>query len=305
MTAVVCENLRKRFGDSDAVAGIDFKVEEGDKFAFLGPNGAGKTTTVGILSTLLRPTEGRATVAGFDVVRNPDRVRDRIGLVFQEQVSDGDLTAEENLMLHSVLYGVPRAEARKRMVSLLELMGLADRRHHRVTTLSGGMRRRLEIARCLMHDPRLLFLDEPTAGLDPHARVMVWELLDRLREERGITLFLTTHYLAEAERCDRVAILDRGTLVADGTPQGLEATVGADSIQLRTSDDALAARNARSALGLEVSDHPEGIRIHAANGPELVPRLCSELGVTVDSVSVSRPSLEDVFMHYTGHAFQE
>ncbi|NHD16100.1 MULTISPECIES: ATP-binding cassette domain-containing protein [unclassified Actinopolyspora] len=305
MAAVRCENLRKRFGGVDAVAGIDLAVAEGEKFAFLGPNGAGKTTTVNMLATLLRPTGGAATVAGFDVTCSPDRVRERIGLVFQEQVSDGDLTVEENLLLHSVLYGVPRNAARKRMAALLELMGLAERGRHNVTTLSGGMRRRLEIARCLMHNPRVLFLDEPTAGLDPHARALVWELLDRLRDEQGITLFLTTHYLAEAERCDRVAILDAGALVAEGTPQELEATIGADVVQLRTGDDALAARNARCRLGVEVSGGAEGLRIHAADGPELVPRLCSDLGVRVDAVSVSRPSLEDVFMHYTGRSLQE
>jgi ABC-2 type transport system ATP-binding protein len=224
--AVLAEGLRKAYGPATAVAGLDLTVPAGQVFGFLGPNGAGKSTTIAMLCTLLRPDAGRAAVGGHDVLRHPDQVRRAIGLVFQETTLDQDLTAEENLRFQADLYGVPRARARAAIDDLLAMVGLTERHRTPVRALSGGMRRRLEIVRALLHAPRVLFLDEPTTGLDPQSRAVVWEHLHRLRREQDITVFLTTHHLAEAEHCDRIAIMDHGRLVAEGTPEDLKAAVG-------------------------------------------------------------------------------
>jgi ABC-2 type transport system ATP-binding protein len=232
--AVEVAGLEKRFGDVEAVRGVDFRVEPGETFGFLGPNGAGKSTTINILCTLARPTAGSARVAGHDVRTERDDVRRSIGLVFQDPTLDVDLTAEQNLRFHGELYGVPRAQLDGRIDDLLELVGLSERRGSVVETFSGGMKRRLEIARGLLHSPRVLFLDEPTIGLDPQSRASIWEYVRALKESEDITVFLTTHYMDEAENCDRIAIMNQGRIVALDTPEALKAAVGKDRVQITT-----------------------------------------------------------------------
>ncbi|MEA3216763.1 MAG: type transport system ATP-binding protein [Acidimicrobiia bacterium] len=304
--AVRVEQLCKSFGDFDAVRGISFDVDAGETFGFLGPNGAGKSTTISMLCTLARPTRGDAWVAGRHIVDERDAVRRRIGLVFQDPTLDDLLTAEENLIFHAVLYGVPGAEVRPRMDAVLDLVGLADRRNDLVRTFSGGMKRRLEIARGLLHSPRVLFLDEPTVGLDPQTRSHIWQYVTRLKDEQDITLFLTTHYMDEAEYCDRIAIIDNGTIVALDTPANLKASVGADTVIVNTSDDATAARQLRERLGIEATATGEGLRILVANGQAFVPRLFGgAIDPTVRTVTVHRPSLDDVFFKYAGRAIRD
>ncbi|MEU0934973.1 ATP-binding cassette domain-containing protein [Embleya sp. NPDC005971] len=299
------EGLGKLYGDTEAVVGLDLEVPAGRIFGFLGPNGAGKSTTIGMLCTLVRPTLGRAQVAGCDVGTQPDEVRRRIGLIFQESTLDVDLTAEENMRFQADLFGVPRRRSRTTIPALLQLVDLAQRANSPVRTLSGGMRRRLEIARGLLHAPRVLFLDEPTTGLDPQTRAAVWEHLHRLRREQGITVFLTTHHLEEAEHCDQIAIIDAGELVAQGTPAALKAIVGADLVTLHTADDERAARAVRERFGLVTQAHEGGLRLRVADGAAFVPRLCAGIGVPVRSVHVKPPSLDDVFLHYTGRTIRE
>ena len=221
-SVIEVRDLTRRFGEFTAVDGISFEVREGEVFAFLGPNGAGKSTTINMLCTLAHPTAGQVTIAGFDVAARPKAVRRHIGLVFQDQTLDDRLTAQENLRFHAVLYRVPRGEVDERIARVLELVDLSDRRYDLVSEFSGGMARRLEIARALMHVPRVLFLDEPTIGLDPQTRALMWEDVLRLREEANVTVFLTTHYMDEAEYADRIAIIDRGKIVALDTPTGAE-----------------------------------------------------------------------------------
>jgi len=303
--AVSVRGLEKRYGDVEAVSGIDFDVEAGETFGFLGPNGAGKTTTIGVLCTLVRPTGGGATVAGHDVVRERDDVRRNIGLVFQDTTLDGYLTAEQNLRLHAELYGVPRAAVRPRMQQVMEMVGLWERRGSLVRTFSGGMKRRLEIARGLLHSPRVLFLDEPTVGLDPQTRSSIWGYIRDLKEREDITIFLTTHYMDEAEYCDRIAIMDRGRIIVLDTPEALKASVGRDRVQIGTDDDEEAIAALRERLGLEATMAEGLVTFAVENGGEFVPRLFAELGVPIRSVSVSRPSLDDVFMSYTGTTIRD
>ena len=232
----------KKIGDVEAVKGIDLEVRRGEIFGFLGPNGAGKSTTINILCTLLRPTAGTATVAGFDVYERPDQVRAHIGLVFQDPSLDQNLTARENLQFHAFIYNVPAAERAQRIQEVLEMVELVERAESVVSTFSGGMRRRLEIARGMLHTPEVLFLDEPTIGLDPQTRRHIWEYLRKLREEHGVTLFMTTHYMDEAEECDRIAIIDDGKIVAQGTPTELKRLVGGDIVTVTTADNAAAGQ---------------------------------------------------------------
>ncbi len=226
--AVAVDGLRKRYGELEAVRGIDFAVQTGETFGFLGPNGAGKSTTINMLCTLVQPSGGSARVAGHDVVRERDEVRRNIGLVFQDTTLDGYLSAEQNLRLHAELYGMPRGAVAERMQQVMEMVGLWERRSSLVMTFSGGMKRRLEIARGLLHSPRVLFLDEPTVGLDPQTRSSIWSYISELKRDEDITIFLTTHYMDEAEYCDRIAIMDHGTIVALDTPQALKASVGVE-----------------------------------------------------------------------------
>jgi ABC-2 type transport system ATP-binding protein len=303
--AITVHGLVKRYGELEAVAGIDFAVERGELFGFLGPNGAGKTTTISMLCTLARPTAGRAEVAGHDVVRERDAVRRHIGLVFQDPTLDGYLTAEQNLRLHAELYGMPRELVRPRIRDVLEMMELWERRAALVNHFSGGMRRRLEIARGLLHSPRVLFLDEPTIGLDPQTRSSIWTYIRRLEREEDITIFLTTHYMDEAEYCGRIAIMDHGRIVALDTPDALKASVGHDRVQIRTDDDEAAMPELRERFGVEPHVAEGMITFGVPGGERFVPRLFAELGRPILSVSISRPSLDDVFMSYTGTTIRD
>jgi ABC-2 type transport system ATP-binding protein len=303
--AVSVRGLVKRYGEVEAVRGIDFDVTGGETFGFLGPNGAGKSTTIGVLCTLVRPSAGQATVAGHDVARERDDVRRNIGLVFQDTTLDGYLTAEQNLRLHAELYGVPRAAVPGRMRQVLDMVGLWERRGSRVQTFSGGMKRRLEIARGLLHSPRVLFLDEPTVGLDPQTRSSIWGYIRELKAREDITIFLTTHYMDEAEYCDRIAIMDRGQIVVLDRPEALKASVGRDRVQIATEDDAAAIAALGERFGLQATMAEGLVTIAVENGEAFVPRLFADLRVPIRSVSVSRPSLDDVFMSYTGTTIRD
>ncbi len=306
---VEVDGLVKRYGTGDsaftAVRGVSFAVYPGEIFGFLGPNGAGKTTTISVLCTLLRITEGTVRVARYDVARQPDDVRRSIGLIFQDPTLDNQLTAQENLDFHAFAYDVPAAEARERGRHLLELLELWDRRNDLVRTFSGGMKRRLEIARGLLHRPRVLFLDEPTQGLDPQTRALIWRYLLGLRQSDGVTLFMTTHYMDEAEYCDRIAIIDHGQIVALDTPDHLKAMVGGEVVTVRTDDNALAAREIAARWGLEAQVHGAELRLEVARGDEFVPELVRALTPRVEAISVNRPTLDDVFMKLTGRAIRD
>ena len=297
--------LVKRYGDLEAVRGIELTVRRGEIFGFLGPNGAGKSTTISVLCTLLKPTAGEATVAGFDVARQPEEVRARIGLVFQDFSLDDQLTARENLRFHAMAYGVPRDERAERIDRALAMVDLADRADSAVKTFSGGMKRRLEIARGILHTPEVLFLDEPTLGLDPQTRARVWDHLRDVQRTAGITVFMTTHYMEEAEWCDRIAIIDGGRIVAEGTPEELKAQVGGDVILLQTQDDSRAIAEIAARFQLTATRADGGLRIETAAAAEFVPRLVRELSVPVTTVTIRRPSLDDVFLKLTGRAIRE
>jgi ABC-2 type transport system ATP-binding protein len=303
--AVQVRGLTKRYGEIEAVSGIDFTVAPGETFGFLGPNGAGKSTTIKILCTLAVPTSGTASVAGHDVVRDRDTVRRSIGLVFQDTTLDQYLTGAQNLQFHAELYAVPKKAVDPRMQQVLEMVGLWDRRDGLVRTYSGGMQRRLEIARGLLHAPRVLFLDEPTVGLDPQTRSSIWEYINDLKDREDITIFLTTHYMDEAENCDRIAIIDHGKIVAIDTPEALKASVGQDRVQIQTADDTAAIGALASTFGISAAVHDGAVTFAVENGEHFVPRLFAELSVPIQTVSVSRPSLDDVFMSYTGKTIRD
>jgi ABC-2 type transport system ATP-binding protein len=305
LPAIEVDDLVKSYGDVDAVRGVSFSVPPGEVFGFLGPNGAGKSTTINMLCTLARPTSGAARVSGFDVVSRRDAVRRHIGLVFQDPTLDLQLTAEQNLRLHAELYGIDAGVIPARMEQMLDMVGLADRSDHKVMTFSGGMKRRLEIARGLMHSPRVLFLDEPTIGLDPQTRSSMWRYIRALQEAEGTTIFMTTHYMEEAEFCDRIAIMDRGEIVVLDTPESLKAGVGADRVVLGTADDEAALAALRDRFGIEASVAEDAVTFHVERGEAFVPRLFAELGVAITSVAVSRPTLDDVFMRYTGSTIRD
>jgi ABC-2 type transport system ATP-binding protein len=310
--AVDARGLAKTYpGDHLAVDGVDLTVAPGEIFGFLGPNGAGKTTTIAMLCTLARPTAGHAAIFGADVAAEPERVRRLVGLLLQHTAIDPDFTCAQNLYTHARLHQLPRAQARARTRQVLDLAGLADRRRRKASTLSGGLRRRLEIARALLHQPRLLFLDEPTTGLDPYARTQIWQNLIRLRNEHRTTLFVTTHYLDEAEHCDRIAIIDHGRIVACDTPAALKAGLGCDRVYLRTTDDTAAAV-ACAELHLKPKPGHEpgrsgaslgGLTLQFPDAARRLPALCTALtarGITLHSLAVTPPTLDEVFFHHTG-----
>ncbi len=303
--AIAVRGLVKRFGEIEAVRGIDFEVAPGETFGFLGPNGAGKSTTIKILCTLVNPSGGDARVAGFDVASNRDAVRRNIGLVFQDPTLDTYLTGEQNLRFHAELYGVPRDEVPDRMREVLTMVGLWDRRADLVQNYSGGMRRRLEIARGLLHSPRVLFLDEPTIGLDPQTRSAIWDYVEELRRREDVTVFVTTHYMDEAEHCDRIAIINEGEIVVMGTPQELKAGVGKDRIQIRTADDPAAIAALTERFGIEAAMHEGAVTFAVADGEQFVPQLFDRLGIAIRAVTVARPTLDDVFMAYTGTTIRD
>jgi ABC-2 type transport system ATP-binding protein len=305
MSSIEVVELTKSFGPFTAVDDISFQVEDGQIFGFLGPNGAGKTTTINVLCTLMRPTKGQARVAGYDVASQRNAVRQSIGLVFQDPSLDDRLTAHENLLFHAHVYSVPGSERARRIEEALRVVDLWERRDAVVRTFSGGMRRRLEIARGILHRPRILFLDEPTLGLDPQTREHVWEYILELQRVHEITVFMTTHYMEEAEHCDRIAIIDQGKIVALDTPDALKRMVGVDIVTLRSEDDEGAAREIRERYGLEAQTDDGRIRLEVEAGAEFIPRLVRELGIAIKSVDLHRPTLDDVFLKLTGRAIRE
>ncbi|HET9493403.1 MAG TPA: ATP-binding cassette domain-containing protein [Chloroflexia bacterium] len=303
-------DLTRRFGQVEAVKGVSFEVAEGEIFGFLGPNGAGKTTTINILCTLLKLTGGTATVNGFDVARQRSEVRRSIGLVFQQPTVDEALSAEQNLRFHAYAYGVPDDIRDRRMRDLLTLVELWDRRKDSVRTFSGGMKRRLEIARGLLHHPRVLFLDEPTLGLDPQTRRRIWDYLTALREREGLTIFLTTHYMDEAEHCDRIAVIDHGRIVALDTPDGLKSDVGGDLVTITTSGERTTHETARDLRErYDISPTVEGengvLSFQVPQGEEFLPDFVRSFGHPLQAISVRRPTLDDVFLHLTGHEIRD
>jgi len=303
--AVSVAGLWKNYGDVEAVRGIDLTVHAGETFGFLGPNGAGKSTTISMLCTLITPSDGRAEVAGYDVVRQRNDVRRNIGLVFQDPTLDTYLSAERNLRLHAELYGIPRSEVNARLRQVMEMVGLWERRASKVSTFSGGMRRRLEIARGLMHSPRVLFLDEPTVGLDPQTRSSIWSYIRELKDAEDITIFLTTHYMDEAEYCDRIAIMDHGAIIAEGTPEVLKASVGRDRVQISTDDSDAAIRALKEQFGLAATIADGAVTFAVEHGEAFVPRLFAEFRLPIRAVNVARPTLDDVFMSYTGTTIRD
>ncbi len=299
---IVVENLVKKFGDFSAVAGIDFRVQAGEMFGFLGPNGAGKSTTIKILATLLKPTSGRATLAGYDVLTNPTKVRQSIGLVFQDQSLDDRLTAEENLEFHARLYDIPKDVFRSRANQVLQMVDLHDRRASLVRTFSGGMKRRLEIARGLLHHPAVLFLDEPTLGLDPQTRNAIWRHIRELRDSVGTTVFMTTHYMDEAENCDHIAIIDHGKIQAVDTTAALKQTIGGDKIIV--GGDERLEKDLSEKYNIEAKTIGSEVHFHMPMGAEFVPRLVADFNGRIRSIQIKQPSLEDVFLKLTGRAIR-
>ena len=311
--AIKVEKIVKRYGNFEAVKGIDFEVANGEIFGLLGPNGAGKSTLIRMMTTLIPITQGRALIAGHDVSKEPNAVRNVIGVIPQALTSDQDLTVEENLSIYAKLYSVPRVEREKNIAEVLEAVDLTKWRKAETKTLSGGMRRRLEIARGLVHNPRIFFLDEPTTGLDPVSRIAVWEMLNNLKKTRNLTMLLTTHYMEEADRlCDRIAIVDHGTLVALGTPVELKESVpGSDVVEVRFNreDDAWKDRLTALPHVTEVQSQSAGVyRILTGNGSQTTTQLvemASSLGEQLTSLSVQNTSLDDVFVHYTGRQLRD
>ena len=311
MDAIAVEELRKRYGAVQALDGVGFRVHAGEVFGLLGPNGAGKSTTVKVFTTLTKPDRGRGEVAGHDVVREPNAVRRAIGYVPQSSGVDRDATGRENLLLQGRVQGIGGRELRRRAELLLELMGLADAADRVVRGYSGGMKRRLDIALGLIHGPTVLFLDEPTTGLDPEARVAMWEELDSLAREEALTILLTTHYLEEADRlADRLAIVSRGRIVVDGTPEELKASLRGEAVTLELADGRV--EDARAVVGALEEVHEATLdgrllRSRVASGARAIPVIVSALearGIGVESVTMSRPSLDDVYLHYTGRDFR-
>lgn len=298
-------DLVKKFGNITAVDSISFNVEEGMIFGFLGPNGAGKTTTINILCTLLSPTLGRTLIAGYDCMKNPSQVRKAIGIVFQDTTLDKDLTAYENLIFHAYLYNLPKSEMRDRVHDVLRFVDLYDRKGDLVKKFSGGMKRRLEVARGLLHRPRVLFLDEPTLGLDPQSRTNLWEFITELPKKHNVTIFMTTHYMEEAEVCDRIAIIDHGKIIALDTPEELKKTVGGDVVSITTTDNAGARYEIEHAFKMEVAEKENALYMTCSRGDTCIPELIRTLGDRVLSVRVQRPTLNDVFLKLTGKTIRE
>lgn len=304
MPAIVTENLVKRFGELTAVDGLNVEVRPGELFAFLGPNGAGKTTTIHMLCTLLRPSAGSARVAGHDCVKEAWAVRRAIGLVFQESTLDKDLTVYENLWFACSLQNMPSRLARERIDEMLRLFELSDRRDQMTRQLSGGLRRRLDIARGVLHRPRILFLDEPTIGLDPQARRQIWQFLDTLRQREETTLFVTTHYLEEAETCDRVGIIDHGRLIALGTPEELKQAFKGDVVQVRSEKLSELAQAIREEFHISPQLTDRGLLLEVMDGEAFLPQLIRSCGDKIVGINIQRPSLNEVFLHLTGREFE-
>jgi len=313
MSEIKVENLTKKFKGLVAVDNVSFSVEEGENFGLLGPNGAGKTTTISMLSTILEPTSGTAFVSGFNIIHNKNEVRKSIGIIFQNQSLDEELTAYENMELHARLYRIPKQVWKKRIIELLELVELEERKNDLVKTFSGGMRRRLEIARGLLHEPKVIFLDEPTLGLDPQTRNHIWEYIQKLNKEKGVTVILTTHYMEEADKlCNRVGIIDKGKIVALDTPKNLKNALGEDVITIESYNSEKIEKivdNLKSLQYLKnVQSHNNCITINLQNAEEHIAEIVnifSMHGFSIRTLSIHKPSLEDVFLHFTGKTIRE
>jgi ABC-2 type transport system ATP-binding protein len=311
--AIAVENIVKRYGSFEAVKGVNFSVADGEIFGLLGPNGAGKSTLIRMMTTLVPITSGRALVAGYDVAKDPDDVRRVIGVIPQALTSDPDLTVEENLSIYAKLYGVSKALREKNMAEVLEAVDLTKWRGAQTKTLSGGMRRRLEIARGLVHNPRIFFLDEPTTGLDPVSRIAVWEMLDNLRKTRNLTMLITTHYMEEADKlCDRIAIVDHGNLVALGTPIQLKQGVpGSNVVEVHFDRETAEWKSRLESLEGVTSVQAESAgfyRVLTSSGSKTTMQLvelAASLGETLTSLSVQNTTLDDVFVHYTGRQLRD
>jgi ABC-2 type transport system ATP-binding protein len=310
MQAIEVEKLTKEFNGFVAVDHISFSIKSGEVFGLLGPNGAGKTTTMSMLSTMLKPTSGKASVNGFDILKKEDDVRKSIGIVFQDQSLDEELTAYENMDFHGRLYRIPKDLREERIKELMKLVELDDKKDNLVKTYSGGMRRRLEIARGLLHEPRVLFLDEPTLGLDPQTRNHLWNYIDKLNKEKGITIILTTHYMEEADKlCDRIAIIDKGKIIALDTSERLKESIGGDVIEITSSDkEKLHLMINTLSWVKHVDVHNGSVTINLQNAEKHVAEivnLASENGIEIESISIHKPTLEDVFLYYTGRTMRE
>jgi ABC-2 type transport system ATP-binding protein len=298
------ENLTRKFKKLTAVDNISFDIKKGEIFGFLGPNGAGKTTTINMLCTLLSPTSGEATVNGFDVVSRTDDVRSSIGLVFQEPTLDEYLTAEENLLFHSYAYGIPHDERAERIEAMLRMVELWERRKDRIQTYSGGMRRRLEIARGLLHEPEVLFLDEPTIGLDPQTRRKIWDYIHELQKQTNLTIFLTTQYMDEAENCHRISIIDHGKIVALDTPDRLKDAIGGDIITIQTDNNDAAVTEIQDKYKVSPTSENGSISFAVSNGAKFLPEFVKTFPVQLTSVNLRRPTLDDVFLRLTGSSIR-
>ncbi len=310
METVQVKKLTKKFGELTAVDEISFEIKEGEIFGLLGPNGAGKTTTISMLSTILKPTSGTAKINDFDIVKNEDGVRHSIGIVFQDPSLDDQLTAYENMDLHARLYNVPKEEKRKRINELLKLVGLQDRKKNLVKTFSGGMRRRLEIARGLLHHPKVLFLDEPTIGLDPQTRNYIWDYIKNLNREKKVTIILTTHYMDEADKlCDHVAIINKGKIVAMGTPKELKESIGGDIITIKSKEHNKIHLKIKSFPWIRsIKEHDGSITINLEDSEKHIAeivKVAEREKIPIDSISMHQPTLEDVFLYFTGKTIYE
>jgi ABC-2 type transport system ATP-binding protein len=299
------EHLVKNYAELRAVDDVSFSVEQGEIFGLLGPNGAGKTTMINILCTLAKPTSGKASINGLDIVRQQGQVRQCIGLVFQDPSLDERLTALENLDFHSRVYNIPASLRAERTEQVLKMVELWERRRDIVKTFSGGMKRRLELARGLIHHPRVLFLDEPTLGLDPQTRSRLWEFILGLQKTEGTTIFLTTHYMDEAEYAHRIAVMDYGKLIALDSPRGLKGRVGGDLINLSTADDRKAQAELRERYKVEPRYDNGQISFEIAGGDRFIPTLIKELGTEILSISLRRPTLDDVFLKLAGRRLRD
>jgi len=297
---ILAENLSHQYGSRVALSNVSFEVKAGEIFGLLGPNGGGKSTLFRILSTMMAPTGGRAEVAGHDVARDPSAVRRSIGVVFQTQSLDKALTVAENLRAQGHLHGLSGPKLRERMEQVVDRLGLADRRNDLVETLSGGLKRRVEIAKGLLHRPVVLLMDEASTGLDPGARRDLWQYVEELRSGEGVTILLTTHILDEADRCDRLALLHQGRVVAEGTPAHLRSRIGGDVVVLETADSAALGRQIEIRFGLKPSVMDGVLRVEIANGHRFITEVVEAFPGTIDSVGLHKPTLEDVFVRETG-----
>ncbi len=305
MNIIVVKNLTKKFNGLIAVEDISFEVKKGEIFGFLGPNGAGKSTTINMLSTILMPSSGEAFINNFRISSERDNVRRSIGLVFQDPSLDDQLTAEENLRFHGRLYGISNDDFQKRKKEVLDLVDLWNRRNELVRNFSGGMKRRLEIARGLIHYPQVLFLDEPTIGLDPQTRSHLWKYILRLKQEKQMTIFMTTHYMNEAEYCDRIAIIDHGKIVALDTPDNLKKSVRNDIITIKSSRLESVKKELQAIGGIKVRQENGSLYVEVSDGESFLPKLIKQISSPIDTLELRKPTLDDVFLSLTGRAIRE